>query len=501
MIAEAEILDREYTAYGGAARLFKCQALEILCESGAGTGKTFSLMQHANYTARKYPGCRLFFARDTRKSLNDSVLDEWENKVLWPGHPAITGTASKEHRDYYEYPNGSRISLIGLDNVDRIMSAQFDKGYVFEATEISLEDHEKLLSRLRNGMTDCHQLIEDCNPGSEYNWLNQRFPKAGETQPNRVRILYRHEDNPKWYDHALKRWTSQGISYIRDVLGSLTGARKERLLHHRWVSEEGQVLPEFDPRVHCITLDKVPPLTWYTAAMDFGYNAPGCLQVWGYDADDRGYRLAEVYRRGWTIDQWADAAEELRKEFPYRFMLADSARPDDIRFLNKRLHTERESDAVVRACDKSRGVLHGIDLLRDLLKPDALGKPRMYFVKDALRYGADPELRDKKRPVCTEQEIPSYVFRKNEEGREIKDEPDRACADHGIDAARYNATFAWGRDLSEHVEAPLSDVMTPEPVTMGQLLKTEDFLSKIRAQEAAARAQMMRAQIQRRRRA
>ena len=124
--AVTQVLDRTYHAYGGAAELFQCEALEVLYEAGAGTGKTFACLQKANHYARSYPGSRILFTRKTRKSMNESVLPQWEDDVLWPGHPAIVGTASKEHRDYYLYPNGSRVVLGGLDNVDRIMSAQYD---------------------------------------------------------------------------------------------------------------------------------------------------------------------------------------------------------------------------------------------------------------------------------------------------------------------------------------------------------------------------------------
>lgn len=473
----AEVIDRRYLAIGGAAEFLTCTDREVLCVSGAMTGKSHSLLRKADIVAKKHPKSRQFFARDTRRSLTESVLVEFEESVLWPGHPAIVGTASREQRAHYVYPNGAEIVLFGLDDADKHMSTQYDRGYVFEATEIDdPSTWQRLLSRMRNGRTPYHQLVADCNPGSEFHWLNTHFPQEGEPNPqliygtdpdtgdnivvsSRRRVHYRHEDNPRLFDPDTGRITAMGREYLLGTLGSLTGAERERLLFHRWVSAEGQVWPEFQPPTHCIYRSAVPEIRWYLASIDFGYNAPGCLQVWGFDSEKRAYRLAEVYQAGLTIDTWAEIAIELQKEFPFTRGVGDSARPDDIALLNKRLRLVRQVSQVFEPCDKSRGVLHGIDMVRDLLK-----SRRIFFVKDAARHwvegsglalGIDMRLKSKAKPACTEQEIPAYVFRKNEQGKEVKDEPDPACADHGCDAARYMAVFSFTVDLTPKKTGPM----------------------------------------------
>lgn len=455
MVSAEEVIDRRYNAYGGAAEVFRATELEVLADSGAGTGKSLAWLRKIDWRCREYPGARFFFARDTRKSLNESVLELFENEVLWPGHDAMTGTATRAHREKYSYPNGAEIVLIGLDDVDRHMSTRFDGGIIFEAHETSEEIYEKLLSRLRSYKTPYRQIGLDVNPQGEFHWINQRFPKAGEPNPrvetdadgnltiSRRRVLFRHEDNPLWFDHEKREWTKQGREYLGQVLGSLTGATRERLLFHRWVNEEGQVFPEFDPAIHCIYRHQVPELLSYTASMDFGANNPGCLQIWGYDKEQAGYRIVEIKRRDWTIDQWADAAVALHREFPYEVGIGDCAAKNDIAFMNKRLNMERGEDFSWVPCDKSKGVMHGIGLLRDLFR-----RRSIFFVKDSMRYGVDPYLKMHKKPVCTEQELPGYVYKKNEEGKEIKEEPDRACPHDGIDATRYNAVYKWGKDFN-----------------------------------------------------
>jgi hypothetical protein len=237
-------IDRRIALYGGNAEFFLCEDGEVLLEAGAGTGKTYTGLRKIDAFARSHPGCRILLCRKTRVSMNESVLPQWEQEVLWPGHEAFRGTATREHRTYYEYNNGSRVVLGGLDNVDRIMSSQYDLILVVEATEITLEDWEKLTSRLRNGMAPYSQAIADVNPGPEFHWLNKRAKRGAMT-----RILSRHTDNPRWYDHELEDWTEEGLAY-QARLDKLTGVRRRRLRDHEWVSADGPIWPEFDSRKH-----------------------------------------------------------------------------------------------------------------------------------------------------------------------------------------------------------------------------------------------------------
>jgi phage terminase large subunit len=486
---------RLYTPVGAIADLFRIEEREILLESGAGTGKSFGCLQLANYLAKAHRNSRILFVRKTRKSLNESILVDWEQKVLWPGHPAFGGsTASKEHRDFYEYPNGSRIVLGGLDNVNRIMSAQYDLIIVFEATEATLDDWEKLISRLRNGMMPRQQIIADCNPAEETHWLNRRgdqkkcvvcneicydpFHCEAETQPVMKRVLARHEDNPLWWDHMKCEWTPAGKDYIQGVLGSLSGARRERLLNHRWVTAEGLVFDNWEPDIHQFVgkliqqdgtwyvepqdgpfKDERVHLRWFCAGLDFGYRAPGSFSVWGIDAERRAWRISQVYRAGKNRDWWADKIKDLtRKYLPFRRIIADSASPQEIDFLNDYL-IQRGAGAIVEPCKKGKGLSGrraGLDLVRTKLEPDAGGRPSALFMRDALEFGSDPELVRKMSPLCTEQEIPGYVWLKNDEGKigvGKKEEPDPNCEDHGIDETRYLFTWLYGKDLS-NPEAP-----------------------------------------------
>jgi len=72
----------EYTPYGAARELWSLQPNELLLEGPAGTGKTRALLEWINYLCERYAGIRVLMLRQTRESMAESVLVEWETEVL-----------------------------------------------------------------------------------------------------------------------------------------------------------------------------------------------------------------------------------------------------------------------------------------------------------------------------------------------------------------------------------------------------------------------------------
>ena len=433
MRAEAKVEYHEYRPEGAARQLFECQDPEVLIEGPAGTGKTRAVLEYVNYLCEEYPGIRVLIFRKTRTSMNESVLVTWEEKVLWEKHPAKVGDAHRNNRQHYRYPNGSHVVIGGMDNSDRIMSTEYDVAACFEATEISLEDWEKVLSRLRNNILPFQQGVADCNPGSQFHWLNQRA-----NQNKMTRLLSRHEDNP-----------SVTPAYL-NTLRNLTGARYERLFKGRWVSEEGLVYDDWDPKIHMIERSQLPePLKWYFGSIDWGYRAPGCLQIWGVDGESNLYRVAEVYQTQRKYEWWADTVESLHKEYDLRTIVCDPAEPRSIDMLNDMLGSPggRQTVRLARKADNDQ--LAGLDMVRWALRPGEHSPPKMRFVKNALVQGRDAALSEQAAPCCTEEEFPGFVWLKQDDGKPIKEKPDPGCPDHGLDCVRYAAMFAWNRDMGK----------------------------------------------------
>lgn len=469
----AELEQLVYRPQGAAAELWDCRAPEVLIEGAAGTGKTRAVAELDNYLCETFPGIRILWLRQTLTSLRESVQVTFEKKVLWPEHPILRDGGTRQHRTHYTYPNGSTIVLGGLDKPERLYSTEYDAIRVFEAIETTLDAWEKLVRANRNNVLPWQQMLADTNPGPQGHWLNKR----ADTQAM-VRLKSVHTDNPSLTEDYLRR------------LSLLQGVRRKRLFLGLWIGEEGQVWANYDPFVHDITAnyeftqtgrhllhvtdwEEPVELKWFCASMDFGFNAPASLGVFGIDKDDRAYLLAEVYKQQKTIDWWAEAAAQLRDEFPYATAVADCAEPGSIKVLNNRLGA-RDEDPIFILSDKVRGgvkerKLAGLDMVRQRFAIDDLGKSQLYFCRDRIRYGKDEDLVASGKPWSLTEEIPSYIFAKMDELKPIKEQPDPRCSDHGCDMLEYFVVHAWGRDHS----AP-DDTPDYKPGTLGDLLKHQE---------------------------
>src|SRR5690606_11668902 len=111
----------------------------------------------------KYPGMRALFVRQTLVSMRDTVMQTFEDEVLPPNSPILRG-ASRKTRTQYDFPNGSQIVLKGLDDVQNLLSGEYDIICICQAEQISLNAFQNLLTRLSGKRGPYRQLIFDCNP-------------------------------------------------------------------------------------------------------------------------------------------------------------------------------------------------------------------------------------------------------------------------------------------------------------------------------------------------
>ena len=447
------IVEHEFRALGGASELFRSIGPEVLVEGPAGTGKSRACGEYIDKFCMDYPGVRVLIFRKTRVSLSESFLVTLEDKVWWRGHPCLLEGPTREHRSHYDYPNGSRIVLGGMDNPTRLFSTEYDLAYCNEATELTENEWESIHRALRNGKAPYQQLLGDCNPDTEFHWLNQRC-NAERTK----RILSRFEDNPSITEEYLER------------LSNLTGVRKQRLYYGRWVSAEGQIWEEWDQAKHLVDIGDLPEMKWYFGSVDWGFRAPGVFQVWGVTGDGDMYRVEEVYRTEQQIDWWADQINKLHKKYDLVRIACDPAEPRSIDMLNDRLGVMRmrETDRIAQKADND--ISAGLDQVRAYMLDTKTGRPRLFLVRGAL-LGRDSRLVEANKPTCTEEEVPSYVWAEVREGRPVRERPDPGSADHGCDAMRYAVMYAWRKDHGRG--APTA---TYNPGTFGQLLGHKEVL-------------------------
>jgi phage terminase large subunit len=457
--------DLEVDIRGEAQKLWTCRDPEVLIEGPAGTGKSFAVAHYLLHCARRWPGCRILVVRKTRKSLTDSFMVTLEQVMaddpeLGWGKPASPLGNDRLTRHSYRIGQ-SEIVLGGMDEPTRLFSTSYDIVFVNEATELTLHEWETLHRALRHWRMPYQQLLGDCNPSHKNHWLRQRtmqpyqvprelagkVPPAREGQMMTTSLHSRHEDNPTIKPAYLAR------------LAALTGPRKERLYWGRWVTTEGLIYPEWDESKHIVSLVSEEPdgrprdrsgklvLNWFFGAQDWGYENPGCAQVWGVDRDDCIYRVAEIYWPRQTIEWWSEVWAKWVDQYDIRTIVCDHD-PEAIRMLNDRLGIwgGRRHSRIARRCIKARPKFTGWNHVRDQL---AAG--RLFFVRDAHPRGFCPELLEIMQPACSEQEIDGYVYRSWDAGHALEAREDEApgAPNHGMDTMLYAAMWHWKKDVAE----------------------------------------------------
>jgi hypothetical protein len=436
-----------------------------LVEGGAGTGKTFAMQAVMHMDCLENPGARWVMARKTRESMTTTVLEEpWESDVIKDS--LIAGTVRIEggtHRKAYRYSNGSSVYPTGIDDVSKVMSGGFRGICIHEVTGaqgagaegISERQYQYLLTRL--GRKARGFMLLDCNPAAADHWAN-RWAHEGRLR----RFLSRHQHNPLYATaHDLEdgrtryEWTELGREYLQNLM-QLVGPQRARLLDHKWSTAAGLVFPEWDPEVHMVTRARAEEITnWDFAWMsqDWGWNAPGCLQLWAATTDGIIYRLWEVMYRYQKASWWADRVVELARwaeehlHVGIRSIECGHEKEESVGDYNDWLRKAGFA-AVARQINpqhKTRSKTGGstkLDTVRYWMNLANTGNPGMYLVEDAAICGIDPTMREAGMPLTTPAQLGSYVLAEDVDGKPIPETPDPGCRDDGVDALIYAVDYA-----------------------------------------------------------
>lgn len=438
-----------------AKQLQTCEDFEVVIQGPAETGKTFAALWYVDTYLRKYPGAVGIVVRKTRASLFATVLRTFAKICVMRGGDVDPYGGQKP--EWYDYPNGSRLYVDGLDKAEKLLSGEFDIIYGNQVEEFTVADWETLTTRAtgRAGNAPYSQVIGDCNPATQSHWLLAR--KSITLLPSY------HKDNPRLYD-ALGAITEAGKRTLH-ILGNLTGVRYLRLFKGLWVSAEGAIYNEYNPDVHLCNWF-VPPADWPRyAVIDFGYNNPFVCQYWALSPDDVLYMYREVYMTGVLVEDHAKHMQRLERWYFYD----EAGNPK--RDAQGRLRPNPDREPIVAyiadhdAEDRATLARNGIDTvaaykavklgieavqLRMRLRENHL--PRLVLMRDAL-VEVDDTLTANHLPVRTAEEIESYVWAKAPDGQPSKEQPMKKN-DHGCDAMRYLVCFidSIGQELEPQEE-------------------------------------------------
>ncbi len=434
-----EPIKKRVVLRGAALEILNKRDPQCLIVGPAGTGKSWAslykmhLMCLLNGACPKdcekehehhLTGMRALMVRKTAKSLTSTGLVTFREQVAadaiaqgllkWYG-------GSSERPAQYMYSNGSVIVVGGLDNPDKIMSAEYDLIFIQEATDATVEDWEKCTTRLRNGRVSFQQLLADCNPQQPSHWLKKRCDE-GRT----VMLHSRHEDNPTLFTEQ-GELTFKGENYMR-TLDNLTGVRKERLRYGRWAAAEGMIYEDWTP-ANLSDRKQLPPDWPRYWGVDFGYTNPFVWQQWAVDPDGRLYLEKEIYRTKRLVEDHAkDILDVVAPNGKWRYprpvaILADHDAED-------RATLERHLGIGTTAANKN--VSEGIQAVQARIKVAGDGLPRLFICRDSL-VSVDVELREAGKPTRTAEEVEGYVWKPKPNGTIERPEPDEPLKlnDHG----------------------------------------------------------------------
>ena len=255
---------------GGNWRAYSSTDPEILVDGGAGTGKTFAILSRLHKHAQERPGYRGLIVRKVAVDLASTALWTYENEVLYEWdkeakRSALDGVSyfggNQHEPDGYRYSNGSEILTTGMNERDRIKGSTFAEIYPNEVTELSIEDYEYLLARLRHPSMIPQQMVSDCNPSYGAHWVMKRC------QSGEMRLIHTVlQDNPAYWSNG--DWTELGAAYLKR-LQSLTGTRRERFLDGKWIGVENAIYDNFDRYKHLVPVRT--DLVWNDGALGVDY--------------------------------------------------------------------------------------------------------------------------------------------------------------------------------------------------------------------------------------
>ena len=391
------------------------------------SGKTFPCMVKLHLLLCKHP-ITVCVVRKEKIDLYDSFVPQFEDKVL-PYHPYDNRSfVSKYGGDlvkWYKYPNGGRLVLRGLDEVKRVQGTEYDLIFANQCEQLTLSDWEILSARCTGrsgrwveGGKNMHQMLGDCNPDSHLHWIPKRAKEG------RVKLIQcSHKDNPTLFRH--NAWTEQGKETLGHLERTLTGLRRERGLHGKWVGAEGVVYGEFDPDRHVI---QEMPSGWEKwrkyRAIDFGVSHP-FVCLWAAMRPDGALFVYREYRKtGELVENHAKTIKEVSKvDKNLVFTVADH----DLQY-NMALNV---AGIPTRMADKD--IHQGIDAVKVRLMRDKL------FFLDNCQVHTDFQLKIRGKPMSMVDEFATYSYKDEEKqvGMAEKDDIPIKGADDSLDALRY----------------------------------------------------------------
>lgn len=275
------------------------------------THNTLSLLTKIHTCAVKYPGAQITMVRKVKADLYPSAVRTYKRDILDDYAPEVKAYGGQIPQ-WYDFPNGSRIWLGGLDEPGKTLSTERDIVYVNQAEELTLSDWEYLVrvTAGRGAVMPYTQVVGDCNPGPPTHWILQRA-KAGMLELFHTK----HVDNPILFTRD-GQMTPEGQRRLQ-ALQRLTGTRRQRLYLGLWASPEGAIFEAYDEEKHTIEAFN-PPLVWPRFVGIDPYGAQICALWLAYEAKADRIHVYREYMEPYGISTVSHAEQVLAITKKYR---------------------------------------------------------------------------------------------------------------------------------------------------------------------------------------
>lgn len=288
---------RRRQCHGGSAPTFRganlsvqsYRAPEFMLAGPSETGKTWATLWLLDSLLRETPKAQAGLLRKIAADIGPTVLVTYKRVIERSSSGAVAFGGEKP--EWYDYPNGARLYVGGMDRPGKVLSGERDFIYVNQAEELTLNDWETLSTRTtgRGAVTETPMLFGDCNPGPEDHWILKR---------DLLKVFYsQHRDNPSLFNED-GTLTAQGVKTMTK-LDALTGIRRARLRDGKWVGAEGLFFEEWDEELHTCEPFDIPADWPVWGAFDYGFSHPTAFGLLTEDSDGTIYLVGEHVKNKW----------------------------------------------------------------------------------------------------------------------------------------------------------------------------------------------------------
>lgn len=233
---------------------------------------------------------------------------------------------------------------------------------------------------------------------------------------------------------------------IQELLGGYNEEEQKIRGAGEYISVSGLVFKHYNPEVHVLEGDIVPPASWtHYISLDAGYNNPAAVLWHAVGPDERVVTYDEIYIRENTVEQVSALITE--KETHYRenygiipfLKVADPAIKQRQQTTGLSIQIEYGKYGHNFATPKSRDVNAGLDKMNNYLR-----------INKWMLTEKTPNLQKEMRMYRRAQYATSKLREKNNR----KEEPQKKN-DHACDSTRYFFSFMPNLDIETEAKKPL----------------------------------------------